>query len=101
MFCPNCGTMLVRSEDGFVCPSCKYRIQKKNVEKTMIVNKASGKEVIMISEEKTAEPLDSDAVCPKCHETGAYFLLKQTRSADEPETKFYTCSHCGHRWREY
>ena len=50
------------------------------------------KEVIMIREEKNTEPLDSDAVCPKCKNTGAYYLLKQTRSADEPETKFYTCA---------
>lgn len=55
----------------------------------------------MIKEEKSAEPLDSDAVCPKCRHQGAYYLLKQTRSADEPETKFYTCESCGYRWREY
>ncbi|MCL4343110.1 MAG: transcription factor S [Candidatus Thermoplasmatota archaeon] len=101
MFCPKCGTMLVKSQNGFVCPSCGYEAEKDSIKGTRIVNKASDKEVIMISEEKSAEPLDSDAVCPKCHSTGAYFLLKQTRSADEPETKFYTCATCGHRWREY
>lgn len=63
--------------------------------------KSVQKEVIMVKEEKNAEPLDSDAVCPKCRHQGAYYLLKQTRSADEPETKFYTCESCGHRWREY
>ena len=63
--------------------------------------KSSDKEIIMVAKEVNAEPLDSDAVCPVCHHTGAYYLLKQTRSADEPETKFYTCESCGHRWREY
>lgn len=86
-----------------VCGNCGYeqKFSKKDSQNQEIVSKSGGKEVIMIREEKSAEPLDSDAACPKCHERGAYFLLKQTRSADEPETKFYTCAHCGHRWREY
>ncbi|MEM0290915.1 MAG: transcription factor S, partial [Thermoplasmata archaeon] len=32
---------------------------------------------------------------------GAYWMLKQTRAADEPETRFYICTKCGYRWREY
>ncbi|MCL5803441.1 MAG: transcription factor S [Thermoplasmataceae archaeon] len=103
MFCPKCGSLMAPSKGKQVCGSCGYeqKFTRKDSESHEIVNKSGGKEVIMIREEKSAEPLDSDAVCPKCHKMGAYYLLKQTRSADEPETKFYTCSHCGHRWREY
>jgi len=25
----------------------------------------------------------------------------QTRAADEPPTRFYRCTKCGHTWREY
>ncbi|MEM2705477.1 MAG: transcription factor S, partial [Thermoplasmata archaeon] len=39
--------------------------------------------------------------CPKCGNRGAYWMLKQTRAADEPETRFYICTKCGYRWREY
>ena len=102
MFCAKCGTLMVMSKEKGVCPSCGYE-EKRTAAKAAgkIITKSTKKEVIMIREEKNTEPLDSDAVCPKCKNTGAYYLLKQTRSADEPETKFYTCASCGHRWREY
>ncbi|MFG1519400.1 MAG: transcription factor S [Thermoplasmataceae archaeon] len=102
MFCPKCGSLMISSGNVYVCTSCGYEVEKnsKNHSKK-IVSKSNNKEVVLIKEEKSAEPLDSDAVCPKCKHVGAYFLLKQTRSADEPETKFYTCEACGYRWREY
>jgi DNA-directed RNA polymerase subunit M len=28
-------------------------------------------------------------------------VLRQTRAADEPETKIYRCVKCQHSWREY
>lgn len=43
----------------------------------------------------------TDAQCEKCKCRKAYFWTKQTRGADEPETKFYRCVECGHTWREY
>lgn len=87
----------------YVCNSCGHEVKKDGGKgsSSQIISRGSAKETIMITEEKNGEPLDSDAVCPKCHHQGAYYLLKQTRSADEPETKFYTCEACGHRWREY
>ncbi|MCL4330441.1 MAG: transcription factor S [Candidatus Thermoplasmatota archaeon] len=102
MFCSKCGSLMSPVGKSYVCGSCGHEVTKsaKHAE-PKIVAKSTGKEVVLINEEKVAEPLDSDAVCPKCKHTGAYFLLKQTRSADEPETKFYTCASCGHRWREY
>ncbi len=101
MFCPKCGSLMSPSNGKMVCNSCGYTQATGNGKSGLIVNTSLAKEVIMIKEEKNAEPLDSDAVCPKCQHRGAYYLLKQTRSADEPETKFYTCEACGHRWREY
>lgn len=88
--------------DRYVCSSCGNEVSKKAGSRSdRIVSRSGGKEVVMVTEERAVEPLDSDAVCPKCRHTGAYYLLKQTRAADEPETKFYTCESCGHRWREY
>lgn len=101
MFCEKCGTLMTPMKDKYVCPSCHFELTKDQTSSTRIVSKGEEKSLIVIKEEKIAEPLDSDAVCPKCQHTGAYYLLKQTRSADEPETKFYTCQKCGHRWREY
>ncbi|MCJ2562923.1 MAG: transcription factor S, partial [Candidatus Thermoplasmatota archaeon] len=27
--------------------------------------------------------------------------LRQTRAADEPETRIYRCTKCSHTWREF
>ena len=36
--------------------------------------------------------------CSKCKEQNVHVIGKQVRSADEPETHFYTCLSCGHKW---
>jgi len=39
--------------------------------------------------------------CPTCGNNEAFWVLRQTRAADEPETKIYRCVKCSHSWREY
>jgi len=39
--------------------------------------------------------------CEKCHNQEGVSWAFQTRSADEPETKFYRCTKCNHTWRDY
>ena len=39
--------------------------------------------------------------CPECGHTEAFFVIRQTRAADEPETRIYRCCKCNHSWREY
>mgnify|MGYP006265906089 CR=1 FL=1 len=38
--------------------------------------------------------------CPKCDNNKAYYEMKQIRSADESETRFFECVECNHKWRE-
>lgn len=42
-----------------------------------------------------------DAECPKCRNDKAENWDVQTRSADEPATRFFKCTKCKHTWREY
>lgn len=42
-----------------------------------------------------------EADCPKCHHSLAEHWEVQTRSADEPATRFFKCRQCGHTRREY
>ena len=37
--------------------------------------------------------------CGKCKSYKTEYNERQTRSADEPTTKFCYCHTCGHRWR--
>jgi DNA-directed RNA polymerase subunit M len=39
--------------------------------------------------------------CPKCSGNEAYWMIQQTRGADEAPTRFYICTKCAYRWREY
>ena len=49
-------------------------------------------ETNLVSNSKTA-------MCFKCKEKNVYVKTKQTRSADEPETIFYTCLTCHNKWK--
>ena len=42
-----------------------------------------------------------DIDCEKCHGKEGVWWSFQTRSADEPETRFYKCIKCNHTWRDY
>ena len=39
--------------------------------------------------------------CEKCHGKEGVWWSFQTRSADEPETRFYKCTKCNYTWRDY
>ena len=52
-------------------------------------------------ETKTATLPKAEETCPKCGNGEAYWVLRQTRGADEPETRIFECTKCGHKWREY
>ncbi len=39
--------------------------------------------------------------CPKCGHPEAFWVMRQTRAADEPTTRIYRCAKCSHTWREY
>ena len=39
--------------------------------------------------------------CPRCHKNKTIYCEVQTRSSDEPMTKFITCLSCGLKWKKY
>lgn len=43
----------------------------------------------------------AEVLCEKCENNRAWYIIKQTASADEPPTRFFKCTECGHRWRDY
>ncbi len=99
MFCPKCKSILVpvkmpRSVK-LVCKKCGYTGKETPVIKEKIQQKE-----IEITKHEVPFP-KVKIKCPNCGNKEAYFWTQQTRSADEPETKFYECTKCGHRWREY
>jgi DNA-directed RNA polymerase subunit M len=102
-FCKKCGGVLVPKKDGgkvnYNCRNCGAKsstgadlVLKEKVEKK--------EKIISVSDKKEDLPI-TDAICDKCGNEKAYWWMQQTRSIDEPPTRFFRCTECSHSWREY
>ena len=103
LFCPKCGSIMKpekkKGKKVMAC-SCGYSTKKADTEiKEKIKNKKKEVEVVSDEQEKSLPTTDAD--CPECDNTKAYYWMVQTRAGDEPETKFLRCTKCKHTWRDY
>eukprot|EP00947_MAST-08B_sp_MAST-8B-sp1_P002314 g2314.t1 len=103
LFCPTCGNLLlVDTGTGakFFCQTCPYIYSVKNkLSRNMKLDRKAVDDVL--GGEAAWENVDqTDTVCPHCRHNRAYFMMVQTRSADEPMTVFYKCVKCKQRWNE-
>ncbi len=55
----------------------------------------------LVLEQITSTLPKTNADCPKCGHNEAFWIMRQTRAADEPTTRIYRCAKCSHTWREY
>jgi DNA-directed RNA polymerase subunit M len=102
MFCPKCKRLMRpdRAAGAWLCPGCGTKV-KMGEAKEVGRSEASGRAMPVI-DSKTAPTLPTaDEECPKCQNGKAYWVLRQTRGADEPETRIFECTKCGYKWREY
>ena len=107
-FCPECGNLMNpdKREDGvyLVCGTCDHEELKEESDSDdsyKVVREGKEKEETAIVEKDTESLPKTKKKCPKCGHGKAYWWMQQTRSADEPSTRFYRCVECGHTWREY
>jgi len=102
MICPNCKLLMKIEGDYYVCKKCGYRVKRgESGSKKIVSIKRVEKEIPIIEKDVETLPKTNDVVCPRCGNTEAYWILRQTRASDEPETRIYICTKCGYRWREY
>jgi DNA-directed RNA polymerase subunit M len=102
LFCPKCGSILRpgKHKGELECCGCKFKVTPKEQTKVVTeVNKPS-RRIEVIEREPEMLPKTKEE-CPKCKHNEAFYWLKQTRGADEAETKFLKCVKCGHTWRDY
>ena len=64
---------------------------------TILKTDAQEKNIAVVGDEATLPK--TTVLCPKCEHTEAYYVIRQTRAADEPETIFYRCCKCNYNWR--
>lgn len=101
MFCPNCKRLMRpdKAKSVWRCGSCGTEVplgKGKEVGRS----EAVGREMSVLEEKQSTLPT-AEEECPKCGNSTAYWVLRQTRGADEPETRIFECTKCGHKWREY
>jgi len=102
-FCNKCGGLLVlkKTKKGieYVCRACGKKYEKGS--KIRISEKINKEGNVRIIEQRKEELPTTEIICPQCGYKEAYWWLQQTRSMDEPPTRFYRCVKCNHTWREY
>ena len=99
MFCEKCRALMYPDGEFLVCRKCGLKKKKKG--SNVVVSKQKEKEVTFIEDKAKSNVLPKTKVlCVKCGNTEAYWILRQMRSSDEPESRFYTCVKCKHKWRD-
>ena len=106
-FCDSCGEKTIRrkEDDGNVqlyCRNCDKSFDVKLESPILTVEAIRKKDSIKIKSKSDMRtlPIEKEK-CPKCGNEEAYSWQRQTRSGDEPATRFYRCVKCNKTWREY
>lgn len=101
LFCPNCGNVLLIDKTGqtrFFCRTCPYQylLNGKVVQELQRHEKPTKP---LTDETQMADGQKVSEQCPKCGHNIAYCIMFQTRSSDEPMTRFFMCESCKYRWK--
>lgn len=103
-FCPECGALMHADGDQMVCSDCGHVEEKDETLADEYVSTEAQDESDVIETEEGANfegKPTAEEPCPECGNDEAWYTIKQTGSADEPPTRFFKCTECGHRWRGY
>lgn len=104
-FCETCGSMMKAQNGQMVCTNCGETTERDEQRAAQFVSTESQTQDDVIETEAGAsfegKPTTDDIICDECENTTAWYTIKQTASADEPPTRFFKCTECGYRWREY
>ncbi|XP_048773527.1 DNA-directed RNA polymerase I subunit RPA12-like isoform X2 [Ostrea edulis] len=106
-FCPTCGTILPLPgiEDFVTCKLCGFKINVREFDGVNIVSSIvfNRPETLQTSNEDGESPVGplADRKCSKCGNEKMIYTTRQTRSADEGQTVFFTCPNCNSQEIEY
>jgi len=106
-FCEKCGNLMFPGKKGrglvYICRNCGHISHSKKITTSISerIKNEKRKIPILTEEDALKQYPKTKIICPKCGNNEAYWYMQQTRAADEPPTRFYSCTKCGHKWREY
>jgi DNA-directed RNA polymerase subunit M len=93
--------MMMPSGKVYKCKKCNYTTDAMPTENTAFVSKIDDRDVVILEGEVEEGLPTTEIMCPECKNRVAYWWLRQLRSADESETRFFKCTKCAFTWREY
>lgn len=105
-FCDVCGSMMMADGDRMVCTNeeCGGETERDEAHEAAFVSTEAQRDDEIIETEEGAafegKPT-AEVHCESCGHDRAWYTIKQTASADEPPTRFFKCTDCGYRWRDY
>jgi DNA-directed RNA polymerase subunit M len=102
-FCPKCEVKLKKGDSGLECSKCGYIEGEKVTKKKKTITKDEPDFSLLAFEGNEGEDTNPTVKidCEKCGHGEAVAWMFQTRSADEPTTRFYRCQKCKYTWRDY
>ena len=105
-FCPNCDSIMVPEKVNkktiMICRKCNTTQDLEDASAYSFETEISNKKDTIVELEETSKSLPTTKeICSKCGNKEAYWWMYQTRSGDEPATKFLRCTKCSHTWRDY
>jgi len=102
-FCPKCEVKLKNSGSGLQCTKCGYTEggETKTTKKITAEEEPDFSLLAFEGNEGEESNPTVEIICETCGHNEAVGWMFQTRSADEPTTRFYRCQKCKYTWRDY
>ena len=99
MFCPRCKALMYPKGNFLICKKCGFEEKKSGT--NVVVTQQEKKELTLIENKEITNVLPKIRIrCSKCNNNEAFWIMRQMRGSDEPESRFYTCTKCSYKWRE-
>lgn len=83
-----------------VCRKCGRSVEMTANNSFVSKSKQVVRDIPVLEKESAGLPTVR-ARCAECGNDTAYWWLRQLRSADESEVRFFRCTKCNNTWREY
>jgi len=90
-FCPKCKSIMVPKEGLLACRSCGFEKERGQLARKKRVHEPSlnARTMLVIESELDEGKPTIKAHCAECGHDKAYWWLRQLRSADESEVRFF------------
>jgi DNA-directed RNA polymerase subunit M len=98
MFCPKCKSLVLPRPGRKTRCKCGW---EGELGKVTLKEKGRESQKVEVVDKDESVNVEIDSECPKCGHSRAEYWEVQTRSSDEPPTRFHRCKNCRHTWREY